>query len=122
MLGCVLFSLLAGCAQEQFQSHPTTAPSTYREAEEIKAALTYLASDQLEGRGLQTGGINKAADYIATQFRLADLKPLPGMEGYFQEFPINIATTIIAGSCRSNRFLLANAVRRQEQVAQACFR
>src|SRR4051794_12442384 len=46
----LIYSLLAmtssGCVATapEPESHPTTAPSTYREAEEIKAALTYLAS------------------------------------------------------------------------------
>ena len=28
----------------------------------------YLASDELEGRGIDTKGLDKAADYIAKQF------------------------------------------------------
>ena len=56
-------------------AHPTTAPYAYRQADEIKNALTYIASDQLEGRGLETEGINKAADYIvAAQFRKDGLR------------------------------------------------
>ena len=81
-------SAILGCASTQTAEHPTTAPSTFREAEEIKTALTYIASDQLEGRGLETEGINKAADYIATQFRKDGLGRLPALNGYFQEFPI----------------------------------
>src|SRR4051794_25675571 len=94
---CSLLAMtFAGCVATapEAESHPTTAQSTYREAEEIKIALTYLASDQLEGRGLETQGISKAADYIATQFQSAGLKPLPGMKGYFQDFPITITTTV----------------------------
>ena len=76
-------SALAGCAATHPSEHPTTAPSAYREADEIKTALTYIASDQLEGRGLETEGINKAADYIATQFRKDGLATLPSLDGYF---------------------------------------
>lgn len=42
--------------------------------ERIKASVTYLASDELEGRGITTGGIDKAADYIAQEFAAAGLQ------------------------------------------------
>src|SRR5262249_50111512 len=48
--------------------------------------VTYLASDELEGRGVSTQGINLAAAYIAEQFKKAGLKPA-GLDGsYFQPF------------------------------------
>src|SRR5262245_7828020 len=50
--------------------------------------LTFLASDECEGRGPGTRGINKAADYIATEFKKAGLAP-GGKDGsYFQPFTI----------------------------------
>ena len=85
---------IAGCATTPPAAHPTTAPYAYRQADEIKNALTYIASDQLEGRGLETEGINKAADYIAAQFRKDGLRTLPSLNGYFQEFPITLDTTV----------------------------
>src|SRR5687768_2833744 len=53
-----------------------------RDAEEMRKTVTYLASDELEGRGLETDGINKAAEYIARAMKQAGLKPAPGMKGY----------------------------------------
>ncbi len=88
---CLL--VLVGCAENQIV-RPTTAPSTYRKADEVRSTLTYLASDELEGRGLQTAGVQKAADYIATRFESAGLVTTPGMDGYFQSFPINLADTV----------------------------
>ena len=35
--------------------------------------IKYLASDELEGRGIGTKGLNKAADYIKEQFKEAGL-------------------------------------------------
>jgi hypothetical protein len=90
----LLFTALIGCTQTVPAEHPTTAPSTYREADELRTALTYIASDQLEGRGLQTEGITKAADYIATRFRADGLKPPPGMDSYFQDVPITLSTQV----------------------------
>lgn len=46
-----------------------------------------LASPELEGRGVGTAGLEKAARYIADQFRSLGLTP-PASEGYLQAFPV----------------------------------
>ena len=48
--------------------------------ERLKKDVFYLASDELEGRGPATKGIEKAADYIAGAFKKAGLKP-GGVDG-----------------------------------------
>jgi hypothetical protein len=48
--------------------------------------ITYLASDECEGRGVETKGINLAADYIAQEFQKAGLKPGAAAGSYFQLF------------------------------------
>jgi hypothetical protein len=54
----------------------------------LRRDVTFLASDECEGRGVTTEGIRKAADYIAGEFRKAGLKP-GGVDGtYFQPFTI----------------------------------
>jgi len=54
----------------------------------IQKDITFLASEECEGRGVQTKGIEKAADYIANTFKEAGLKP-GGVEGtWFQPFSI----------------------------------
>src|SRR3954471_20211445 len=52
----------------------------------MRADLTFLASDACEGRGPGTEGIDKAASYIAEQFKAAGLKPGQPDESYFQPF------------------------------------
>ena len=55
-------------------------------ANEIKEHITYLASDELEGRMTGTEALYKAADYLRDEFERYGLKPL--FDGsYFQEFP-----------------------------------
>lgn len=54
----------------------------------IKKDLFFLASEELEGRGLKTDGIHKAAAYIADQFKAAGLKPAGKDGSYFQPFGI----------------------------------
>ncbi len=60
----------------------------------MKEALTYLSSDELEGRGLGTSGIDLAAAYIAGGFHGSGLQPLPGMTDYFQRFDMTTADGI----------------------------
>jgi Zn-dependent M28 family amino/carboxypeptidase len=91
--------VLAGCKSHTAPTtepshHPTTAASTFREAGEVKTTLNYLASDEMEGRGLLTEGINKAATYITDQFKSAGLEPLPALNGYSQEFPITVSQKV----------------------------
>jgi hypothetical protein len=80
---------------------PTTAPATYLEADRLKESLAYLASDELEGRGLTTEGLNKAADFIAADFKQSGMKPLPGLDGYFQPFTATISTSLDESSSLS---------------------
>jgi hypothetical protein len=54
----------------------------------MKSDLQYLASDECEGRGPGTEGINKAADFIAAAFKNAGLKPGGIDDTYFQPFTI----------------------------------
>ncbi len=60
----------------------------------LRGDLKFLASDECEGRGITTKGINLAADYIAREFEKAGLKP-GGTAGYFQ--PFALATGVKAG-------------------------
>lgn len=55
-------------------------------AREIRAHLSFLAHDLLEGRGPGTRGDRLAAHYIATQFARLRLEPVRG--SYFQPVPV----------------------------------
>lgn len=54
----------------------------------LRQDVTYLSSDELEGRGLQTRGLELAADYLAEQFRTAGLKANLYAGTPFQEFKL----------------------------------
>jgi hypothetical protein len=55
----------------------------------MKKDIAFLASDECEGRGVSTKGINRAADYIAEEFKKAGLQPA-GTEGtWFQPFTMS---------------------------------
>jgi hypothetical protein len=55
-------------------------------AQRVLDDIKLLASDELEGRGVGTRGIDRAADYIRDQFRQAGLKSVLPDGGYFQGF------------------------------------
>jgi hypothetical protein len=50
---------------------------------DLKADVSFLASDALQGRATPSPGLDVAAEYIAAQFRRAGLEPV-GDDGYFQ--------------------------------------
>src|SRR5262245_20331985 len=52
----------------------------------MKADLTYLSSTELEGRGITTAGIVKAADHIRAEFKKLGLKSGVEDGSYFQKF------------------------------------
>src|SRR5437016_5628099 len=55
----------------------------------MRKDIFFLASDECEGRGVSTKGINLAADYIAAEFKKAGLKPAGPDGSYFQPFTMN---------------------------------
>ena len=57
-------------------------------AERIRAHVRFLAHDLLEGRGTGARGGDIAAEYIATQFALAGLKPAGDNGSYMQKVPL----------------------------------
>ncbi len=75
----VLTAFAAASAQgptvEQIASRLTAAG--------LKADVSFLASDALQGRGTPSPGLDIAAEFIAAQFRRAGLEPA-GDDGYFQ--------------------------------------
>ncbi|HEX2832868.1 MAG TPA: M28 family peptidase [Thermoanaerobaculia bacterium] len=63
------------------------------EAQTIEQHIRTLSSDAMEGRGLNTEGLKKAADYIEKQLRAAKLRPAFG-ESYRQKFPVKMGVTL----------------------------
>ena len=53
-------------------------------ADRMMEYIKFLASDELEGRGPGSAGIDKAADFIAEQFKKAGLQPGADNGSYFQ--------------------------------------
>jgi len=69
----VFFITLVACKQE------------YKPENKMKADVSYLANDDLEGRQTGTESEKKAADYLAKRFEELGLEA-KGTNGYFQDF------------------------------------
>ena len=78
----------------------------------LRGDLSYLASDELEGRDSPSRGLDLAADYIAAQFRAAGLEPGAG-DGYFQN-----ASMLVEEPNLSNFELKLSSGRRQFSATQ----
>jgi hypothetical protein len=86
--------LVAGAAA---QTAPTPQQITARlTANDLKADVSFLASDALEGRGTPSRGLDIAAEFIAAQFRRAGLETA-GDDGYFQTAPFANVTPNLDG-------------------------
>ena len=66
------------------QHNPDATPEIT--AKEVLYHIKYLASDELQGRKAGTEFADKAAEYIAEEFRHYGLQPLGGDGNFYQEF------------------------------------
>ena len=105
LLFCFILSIQIGTSQNNYISSVTTPDKSIEvvtdtndvsvriantiSAEELKAHLTVLASDEFEGRETGTPGNEMAANYIADHFKSLGL-PAVGIENsYFQKVSFN---------------------------------
>src|SRR5437763_4125704 len=79
-IACGLAAAITAFAQSSPVAQEISAHLT---ANALKADVSFLASDALEGRGTPSRGLDLAAEFLASQFRRAGLEPA-GDDGYFQ--------------------------------------
>src|SRR6266496_2403573 len=79
-----LFAALAAAGMLAAQGQtPAQRIAAHVRPNDLKADVSFLASDALQGRATPSPGLDMAAEYIAAQFRRAGLEPV-GDNGYFQ--------------------------------------
>ena len=86
----ILFIALAAAVLPAAQDQPPLAQriAANLRPNSLKADVSFLASDALQGRATPSPGLDLAAEYIAAQFRRAGLEPV-GDDGYFQTASYN---------------------------------
>lgn len=82
--------------QFKASSERETERNLRREAtiERLRQHVGFLASAECEGRGIDTQGIEKAAAYIAEEFRKAGLKPAGKDGSYYQPFTVTASAKL----------------------------
>jgi hypothetical protein len=68
-------------------------------AAEMRDWLTFIASDELEGRDTPSRGLDIAAKYLASHLSGLGIRPAGGDGTYFQKFPLK-HTKVIAQDTR----------------------
>ncbi|MBN8665577.1 MAG: M20/M25/M40 family metallo-hydrolase [Chitinophagales bacterium] len=86
------------------------SPEKIISVKEVTRIETALASDEMMGRRTGTPGIEKAADFIAAEFKKIGLKTWPGLTSYRQEFSILRARALSTTASWNDQSLAANAV------------
>ncbi|HEX7948531.1 MAG TPA: aminopeptidase, partial [Phenylobacterium sp.] len=79
---------VAATATLAASAHAQPTPDAARSADNIKAHMTFLASDLLQGREAGSPGFDIAANYVASQFAQLGLTPMGGAGSYFQKVPL----------------------------------
>jgi hypothetical protein len=78
--------------KRNMKTHVSFSPEI--RAEDMKNDVSYLASDELEGRFTGSGGERAAADYIQKRFQEAGLTAM-GEKGWFQPFPFTSGVKVV---------------------------
>jgi hypothetical protein len=87
LLAAVLLS--GGIDAQEKNSRPASQqakPKILISDKRVKEVLSFLASDELEGRDTPSRGQDKAAEYIAAAFKKAGLKPVMKDGSYFHTY------------------------------------
>ena len=92
LLNCIVGSLLSLSALTFAAAAEVAANAAVASEQRISQTVQFLASDELEGRGPGTKGIDKAAEFLAAEFAKLGLKTDLFDGQPFQKFSIPIAT------------------------------
>lgn len=80
-------------------------------AERYVADVKVLTSARMEGRGAGTQGLQRAADYIVTQFRRLGLQPAAEHKSYLQPFTVTTGARL-----KGNNLLMVGNQGREEKL------
>lgn len=92
--GAYLFGVVAVCAATLLPGS-VQAENTKVVRDRIARDIQYLASDELEGRGVGTQGIDKAAQFIRDRFKQLGLASGTPDGTYFQPFEVTLEPEVV---------------------------
>jgi len=95
----LLFVVSVAFAQKDFDKNASKGLKSIT-ANDLRAHLTFLASDELEGRETTFRGQKVAAQYISSVFRKLGLKPAGKDASYLQPFELDVVKPSTASSLR----------------------
>jgi hypothetical protein len=75
-------------------------------ATEVSRIETILSSDKMEGRKTFTPSIDRAADFIASEFKKSGLQYFDGLKSYKQRFSMLKSTLISVSGHTNGQFCL----------------
>jgi hypothetical protein len=93
----LLWAAVAQAAQVKIGSDVRSALDGIH-ADALRAHMAYLASDDLQGRGVGTPGYDLAAKYVSDQFQSMGLEPGAGEGSFYQVVPMRETEVIDAAS------------------------
>lgn len=100
----LIAALLGGFSSAARSAEKSAEEKIAAEEARLGDGVKYLASDELEGRGVGTKGLDLAADYIAAEFAKAGLETKVFGDSPFQKF--NMSTDSEMGPKEQNRLIL----------------
>jgi hypothetical protein len=78
--------------------------------DELQRTLGILSADSMEGRGIGTSGIERAAAFIATEFKNAGLAEWTKGNGFFQSFELTNAKALSIRASFDNKHIPAENI------------
>lgn len=91
---CVVTALIFSATLLRVVQSASAAETAATVEARSKQTIEYLSSDELEGRGVDTQGINKAADYLAAEFKKLGLKTDLYDGTPFQKFTMTVGAEL----------------------------
>ena len=89
----IMATFLFACQADREQAHQPLTVSP----DELRKHIEFLASDELRGRDTGSEGYDKAAAYVADQFKALGLKPAGDAGTFFQQVPL-VEQKLVEGS------------------------
>ncbi|MFC1726445.1 hypothetical protein ACFL4T_12530, partial [candidate division KSB1 bacterium] len=114
----VCFFLLLITVALQAQEIPEKAMKSIT-ADELFKHLKYLASDEMRGRNTPSPELDKAADYIANEFRSYGLKPLDPEGDFLQKsncFQIDLDMAETSDGIPNKLAVIENGIKKSYKI------